>query len=1403
MFATTIVMLSVLKSRAFYPVPPPPDLRVLIDQGNIAPQLTHAPDTEGWVLERLDPTGWTTIQGRSKPNSVPGEFYIAYQGLGNPGQVYQYRASYLYYNDFWGLELGPYAYGTIVYSGTPQRPPYSASCPRTSPCGPHEPERGGLRNPAGPEGRKADPVNLASGMESYEPEPDLEIYNPVGPQVSFQRAWRQTSAMGGALPNGFVWGWTHNYDIEAFIPAGYGWNGFQLIYPGGSVENVAAQTDTNGNPTGQFTEPPGAPYVVTGTPSATPGLWNEIIIRWNDETKWVFNSNNLIGMGRRYKIAQIQNQTGQSLNFTWTNSILSQVRNQANTVLLSCLVDPYDRLIRIEDAYGRKVNFDQSQQPNSNISNLRSVSNPYTGTAPVNGTKVSYTYGLQLAVPLLKQITTPSPSGTGNSTTTINYDPVNLKVTSVVDANGNREVYTYNATSTLVDTQDPNGASVFYYTQKFDAEKRNSGIMDANGYETFIAYNDGNNPTRATETTDRENRVTAVTYDSFGNVTSVTTPRGLVTTNTYDYTQDPTGRLLTSQEGSKTPTSITYFANGLVQSVSTPTPGQTTGTVTTSFTYDALGNVLTRTTPGNNATATRTVTFDYTTDGTYTQTAKVGQPVRITDESGFFTRARYDAEGRQTDAWDENGILTQTAYNLVGDVTQVTLPATGQSGPGQGRLVTTYRWLGGPVHQELVYNESSTLIRTTTTNLGHEYEFLSVNGASENYSNTYDAAYRTKTLVDGNGNTTTYNYDPVGRVSSTVFPGNETMVTSSYSPEGNLLQRIAPNAKITDYTYSDPEGLITNINYQSEPGNAAVFTYDSYGRVATRTDGSGAFSWTYGRNDEVLTETTTYTGLAARTLTRTYYPDGSASGLQSPFGNFTYNYTANGRPSSMTNPNAQTTSWTYENNGRLQVQTLSNTAKTTYGYNALDQLTSIVNATNANVSRTTLNAMTYDGAGNRTGHTVTNAALSTYSGASTHGFDTQDRITGFTSARAGSLNHSFVSDGAGNLTTIRGQARTHNIKNQITGTGYSYDFSGNPTTYKGVTCTYDAENRLTAYGTNFTAGYRADSMMAWSQTGTTRTYYLYDGRIPVFELNSTGALAAINSFGANGLVSRRVGTTTTWYFFDERGNTLQRINSSQGVISNHDTDAFGTTTTNVAVTDPWRGFGAQFGYIWFSGPSLYLCTLRFYDPANGRFLTRDPIGYQGGINLYAYCANNPLMMIDPWGTECGVLSALLDPQVWKKGLGTSFAALGSNLSLGLYDGGQWKNEPGFGESRAAWMIAELAITAGTSAGKNMGGRAVIAAGQHSVYYAYKGRELVYVGRSVNVARRMAEHGKRFDGVKVIAKNLSKDQARALEQAAIEKYGMKKIGGVLQNKRNEISKASQLYSKVNSMRKYVK
>jgi RHS repeat-associated protein len=67
-------------------------------------------------------------------------------------------------------------------------------------------------------------------------------------------------------------------------------------------------------------------------------------------------------------------------------------------------------------------------------------------------------------------------------------------------------------------------------------------------------------------------------------------------------------------------------------------------------------------------------------------------------------------------------------------------------------------------------------------------------------------------------------------------------------------------------------------------------------------------------------------------------------------------------------------------------------------------------------------------------------------------------------------------------------------------------------------------------------------------------------------------------------------------------------------------------------TNPFR-YGGQFGYYTETMTGLVLCGARWYDPQMGRWLSRDPIGYAGGPNLYEYCDGDPVSFADPGGTD--------------------------------------------------------------------------------------------------------------------------------------------------------------------------
>ena len=253
-----------------------------------------------------------------------------------------------------------------------------------------------------------------------------------------------------------------------------------------------------------------------------------------------------------------------------------------------------------------------------------------------------------------------------------------------------------------------------------------------------------------------------------------------------------------------------------------------------------------------------------------------------------------------------------------------------------------------------------------------------------------------------------------------------------------------------------------------------------------------------------------------------------------------------------------------------------------------------------------------------------------YEDSSTH--NAQPRLTGESSARLGGYSQTHAYDAAGNPTTFKNATGlAYNADNQRTSN--TYDGNGNATTYAGVAGTYDPENRLTGFGSALSASYNGDGLRASKTNAIGTTYFIYDGMQPVCELNTAGTVSAVNVFGANGLVSRSITTTgvtnSTFYTFDQQGSVAQRLTSAGAVVSTDAYDAWGGRSSSGAA-DVF-GYNAQWGYYTDVETGLILCTHRYYDPARGRWLTRDPIGYAGGVNLYGYCRNEPLSFQDYTG----------------------------------------------------------------------------------------------------------------------------------------------------------------------------
>jgi RHS repeat-associated protein len=298
-------------------------------------------------------------------------------------------------------------------------------------------------------------------------------------------------------------------------------------------------------------------------------------------------------------------------------------------------------------------------------------------------------------------------------------------------------------------------------------------------------------------------------------------------------------------------------------------------------------------------------------------------------------------------------------------------------------------------------------------------------------------------------------------------------------------------------------------------------------------------------------------------------------------------------------------------------------------------------------------------------------------------------MTQETSTRIGGFTNNNGYDGAGNPTVFRGSPRAFNSNNQDTAN--AFDLNGNPTTYGGVSCAYDAENRMTAYGNIMTAGYLEDGRRAWKTNSAGTTYFLYaDGVIPICELDSAGNVTAVNSQWNRGLLARHTAAGTSVYAFDAQGSAANRLDQSGNELSASTFDAFGSRVTTDTSADPYGGFGGMYGYRTDFESGLEVLGERYYDCSKGRFLTRDPIGYEGGVNVYNYTANRVGVHSDPTGLD-DIIE--LPPGTWGLPFDHRYIHLQTPCN-GFTDVGYWPNGAGIPNCHIVVIVPDPRVGTG-------------------------------------------------------------------------------------------------------------
>ena len=203
---------------------------------------------------------------------------------------------------------------------------------------------------------------------------------------------------------------------------------------------------------------------------------------------------------------------------------------------------------------------------------------------------------------------------------------------------------------------------------------------------------------------------------------------------------------------------------------------------------------------------------------------------------------------------------------------------------------------------------------------------------------------------------------------------------------------------------------------------------------------------------------------------------------------------------------------------------------------------------------------------------------------------------------------------------------------------------------------YDSQNRRIAIGEG-----ADESSLIWRKI-------IHEGNIPIIETDCTNVIEKIFVRGlgiaeGTGDVIAELTTgnglrTTFFYLANHRGDTILVLNSGGAVENYFCYDAFGNQTHMQNET----GFKPKYTFStkeFLPSAELYLYAYRVYDPISGRWTQRDPIDYQDSINLYQFCANNPIIIYD----EFGLLTLKIGT-----GVGGSMpgAGLAGNVWVGIF-----------------------------------------------------------------------------------------------------------------------------------------
>ncbi len=1030
-------------------------------------------------------------------------------------------------------------------------------------------------------------------------------YNPpIGPPVKIQISYNSQSAIAQHEPFGNKW----QFNYGSYLTVDTGGN-VTIFMPDGRRDVYSPDG------TGGYIKS----FQVFNT--LTKIAENHFELKLLDGTVYIYNIPAGTGSLQPFLI-EIRDAFNQKLTFNYDSDVrLTSITDAMNRT--TTLVYTGDLVTQVNDPFGRSAFFEYDAYGNlTKITDMGGYWTSLSYDADVYLTSIGNDRGTW------RFFVERSDNSGANSD---NYPPPgdlmwqNYRITITNPLGGKEEYFYYGGSGTYswyisprdyiewqsqsVNNFRVNTPRTYHYLSRSYPKGKISKIQYPEG--GYTAYQYDTTTGKPTMITDYHGHITHFTYNSNGLVTSFADARGKTTTTNY-YSNNIDVDTIVNGLGT-----IKFIYNGNTHDVASITDRLNNVTV---YGHNSYGQ-LTSATEAQGTAVERTTELVYDTDTHNLTDIKRG--------GNTLTNFMHDPVGRVKTVTDAAGLTLAYAYNNLNQITNILYPDTVYDG-------------NTPISKFVDIQHSSCcprMIDSITDRAGRTtYYFYdplkrltdTVNLEGGVISNEYDDNGNLISLIDEDRKATRFEYYLDNRLKKKIYADGK-FVKYDYDKMG-LLTKVTNSRNIEkNYTYDPNHNLLTISYSDTTPG--VTFTYDDYNRMDTRTDGIGLYDYDYDANNRLKTingpwadDTVSYDYNELKNLKNlkilkddatvayenNYVYDydlsdpnilkvGRLSQIQAGAGNFGYGYTGvNPLIQSLTRPNGSVTEYFYND--------------------PLKRLTDVINK---NSAQQIINSYSY-----------------TYNNLDVRGSETiinGDPITTFQNEQT-IYNYNNVN-----------QLLSTTNPNRI----YIYDDDGNMTqgyTPEGyaLTMAYDAENRLKTAEYTDSGGavhrieysYSGDLLLAEVkkyENGNliSDTRYIRAGFLPVQERDASNNLMREYTWGLDygdgigGLLNNlKQGGLDYSYLYDGKGNVSALIDASQNAVATYTYGPFGelmakTGSLNQPYMFSTKGYDPEMGLSYYG--------YRFYNPSTGKWITRDPIGEAGGINLYGFVKNNPVNLVDPLG----------------------------------------------------------------------------------------------------------------------------------------------------------------------------